>query len=410
MLTQPEAPAAAKQIPPGEPIPSFAEMCAAEPFRVFFPLGLAAGVVGLALWPLHLLGVMTMYPGLIHARVMVEGFLACFVLGFLGTAGPRLLSAPHFTGRELALLVALELAALASHLSGRILPGDACFLAVLTGFAVILGQRFAARAELPPPNFVLVGFGLLNALAGAAIVTASSAFPDYPRLYLFGSLALSQGFVLLPVLGIGAFLFPRFLSVPFGAELAELRKPTPWWKRQACFALLTGACIVASFGVESAGFLLAAGALRFGAAAAYVGLQMPAVLKFTRAPLLGQSIRASVWLLLAGLLWPVFLPAYRVAGLHLVFIGGFMLTTLSVATRVILGHTGQVALCKKPLPFLIVSVGLLLLGLVARVAADFLPTIAARNQHLVWASLACIAAAVVWGSRLLPRITIPDSE
>jgi uncharacterized protein involved in response to NO len=87
-----------------------------------------------------------------------------------------------------------------------------------------------------------------------------------------------------------------------------------------------------------------------------------------------------------------------------------MLTTVSVATRVVLGHSGQVALCKKPLPFLIVSVGLLLLGLVARIGADFLPTVTARNQHLVWASLACIAAAVVWGSRLLPRITIPDSE
>src|SRR4051794_22640840 len=79
---------------------SFLAMCRAEPFRIFFPVGVASGVVGLALWPLHLWGVLPVYPAMMHSRLMIEGFMAAFIVGFLGTAGPRLLSAAHFTATE----------------------------------------------------------------------------------------------------------------------------------------------------------------------------------------------------------------------------------------------------------------------------------------------------------------------
>ncbi|HET6406863.1 MAG TPA: NnrS family protein, partial [Chthoniobacteraceae bacterium] len=81
----------------------FAAMCCEEPFRVFFPLGLAYGLVGLILWPLFIWGVILQYPGLMHARVMVEGFMGAFIIGFLGTAGPRLLGANPFNGAELSV-------------------------------------------------------------------------------------------------------------------------------------------------------------------------------------------------------------------------------------------------------------------------------------------------------------------
>lgn len=393
--------------PPSTP---FLAMCREEPFRIFFPLGLASAIVGLALWPLFFAGWLPVYPSVMHARVMIEGFMAAFIVGFLGTAGPRLLSAMHFSAVELGALLALHLGTVGAQLAAQPVLGDALFCAQLVTLVVVLGRRFVARGDLPPPNFVLVGCGLLCGIAGAAIVALTSVVADWPRLYAFGALALSQGFVLLPVLGVGVFLFPRFLGIGFGAELAELRMPTPWWKRKAAFAAITAAAIVASFAVEAAGFLRVSGALRFGAAAIYVAAQMPSVLKLGRAPLLGQCIRIAVWTLLLGLLWPVFLPAYRVAGLHLVFIGGFMLTIFAVATRVMLGHSGQLQLCKKPLPFLITSAVLLLIGLVARIGADFMPTITGRTRHLVWASLLCIAAALVWGIRLVPRVFIPDTD
>jgi len=49
------------------------------------------------LWPLYVWHITAVYPGLAHSRIMVEGFLTCFVVGFLGTALPRLLDVPRTT-------------------------------------------------------------------------------------------------------------------------------------------------------------------------------------------------------------------------------------------------------------------------------------------------------------------------
>src|SRR5690606_15114329 len=113
---------------------------------------------------------------------------------------------------------------------------DILFLCLLLSFAAILGTRLGAGGEIPPPNFVLVGFGMFSAIAGTTLMLLGSIFPADPRLYSFGGLLLNQGFILLPVIGVGAFLFPRFLGVPFGAELAEMRKMSPLWRRRAWIA------------------------------------------------------------------------------------------------------------------------------------------------------------------------------
>lgn len=385
-------------------------MCSEEPFRVFFPLGLIAGLVGLLLWPLFLWQMWESYPGVVHARLMVEGFMGAFIFGFLGTAGPRLLGSRHLSFAEVATLLGLHVAALATHLAGYTQAGDVVFFVLLLGFAVSLGRRFVAAEELPPPNFVLVGCGLLSALVGTGFLILGHGNAAFAQLYVLGGLLLNQGFVLLPVLGVGVFLFPRFLGVPFGPEFEEMRKLTPWWTRKA---LLAGGCallMVGSFVWETFGYVREAGAARFVFATLYIATQMPAVLGFGPCPFLGKCVRASTWMLLLGLLWPVLLPLYRVAGLHLIFIGGFMLVTFTVATRVMLGHSGQSHLFRRPLPFLTTAAVLLVVGLIARIAADFMPSVAGRNSHLVYAALLCIAAGVLWGVRLVPRVLIADSE
>src|SRR5688572_11163431 len=111
--------------------PRFLQMCRAEPFRIFFPLGLASAVIGLALWPLFIYGALPIYPSVMHTRLMIEGFMAAFIIGFLGTAGPRLLTAPHFTSPELAVLVALHVSTLAAHVAARPVLGDSLFIAEL---------------------------------------------------------------------------------------------------------------------------------------------------------------------------------------------------------------------------------------------------------------------------------------
>src|SRR6185436_17462809 len=81
-----------------------------EPFRIFFPEGVLAGIIGTTLWPLHFLGVVTMYPGQAHARIMAGGLFGAFIFGFLGTAMPRMLSAPALGNRNVFTLLCLHLA------------------------------------------------------------------------------------------------------------------------------------------------------------------------------------------------------------------------------------------------------------------------------------------------------------
>jgi len=47
-----------------------------------------AGILGVALWPLHFANVLELYPGLGHARIMTYGLFGAFLFGFLGTATP----------------------------------------------------------------------------------------------------------------------------------------------------------------------------------------------------------------------------------------------------------------------------------------------------------------------------------
>lgn len=392
------------------PFRSLPALCSGEPYRIFFPLGLFVGIIGLSLWPLYIWGLWKGYPSVIHARLMVEGFMGAFIIGFLGTAGPRLLASRGLSVAELAILLALYGATMSVHTTGQVIAGDVLFLALLLSFAGMLGSRFARSNAMPPPNFVLVVCGVLSAIAGVALMLLAGGEMRLARLYLFGSLLLNQAFVLLPVMGVGVFLFPRLLGTASRPSPSELQTRMPSRRRKAFIAASAAFVVIASLGVESFGYVREAGALRFCAAAAYIATQVPAVLKFGRCLFLGQCVRVSMWMLLLGLLWPVLLPGYRIAGLHLVFIGGFMLVALTVATRVILGHSGQSERFHKPLPVLIVATVLLLLGLGARIGADFMPSLGGRNVHLAYAALSCIAAAVLWGIRIVPAVLIPDSE
>src|SRR5262245_32554288 len=89
---------------------------AREPFRIFFPAGVVAGLAGVALWPLLFAGIYAFYPGNIHAHLMVHGFFAGFIFGVLGTGLPRMLSAKPFRLPEVLALFALHTAIVIANL------------------------------------------------------------------------------------------------------------------------------------------------------------------------------------------------------------------------------------------------------------------------------------------------------
>ncbi len=81
---------------------------------------------------------------------------------------------------------------------------------------------------------------------------------------------------------------------------------------------------------------------------------------------------------------------------------------MTVAIRVVFGHSGNSHLFKKRLPFFIVVGVLIFLAMVSRYVADTAPAV--RNVHLVAAALFWIAGVVIWMVKVLPKVAVADPE
>jgi uncharacterized protein involved in response to NO len=386
--------------------PRFFALCLAEPFRIFFPLATLFGLSGVSLWPLFFSGLHKFYPGTMHARLMIECFLAGFVIGFLGTALPRLLAVPSLRRGELRVLLALYLLTAGLHIGEQPRLGDGAFIVLLLTFGACMIRRIHQRTELPPPGFVLVAFGYLSGLAGPVLWLCGSQGWVPGNVMLFGGLLLNQAFVLFLLLGIGTFLLPRFLRLREIRTMAEERTASSGWRLRAGFSAFTGLLLLASYWLEAGNPVTPVAAwLRSMAAIAFLVTMVP----FHRqsrpvhtAPLAAQL---ALLALVVGLIFPLFWPAQRLAGMHVVYLGGFSLITFTVATRVVLGHSGHEALFEARLPSLQIATVLLLAGAAMRAFGDFSP---ARPQWLSHASYLWMLAAGVWGFSILPKVRIPD--
>ncbi len=384
-----------------QPNRSLEQICQ-EPFRIFFPTGILLGLLGVSLWLLFYFGAVVTYPNVSHARLMIEGLMASFIFGFLGTAGPRLTSAPHLSPAEVGGLFTLDLLASGAHTAGAHRFGDVCFLICLVVFVIILFKRFRERKDNPPPNFVLVAAGMLSGIAGAALV-ALSEDAQYTRAYQFGSALLNECFVLLPILGVAPFFLGKLLDLP-SSDLPESRVFSAEWKRQAALNAFIGLAIVATFFVESAHPSPTAAWVRVALITLYLSWRMP----WRGRTFLADYLRIGLFLVAAGFFAVALWPNYRVGELHIVFITGFNLIVFTVATRVVLGHAGQLARVRTRLWFFITTSGFLILAMVSRVTADLAPR--ARIIHLLAAAICWLVAALIWIIKVIPKVTISEDE
>jgi len=384
------------------PAPRMSLPLAAEPFRIFFPTGALLGAVGVSLWILYYLGVGIPYPNVAHARLMIEGFMASFIFGFLGTAGPRLTSTLPFSPAELLTLFTLDLLAAGAHLGGAHRAGDICFLLCLVVFIRTLAKRFRQRQDSPPPNFVLVALGLVSGVVGAGLV-AYGETAQYSLAYQFGSALLNECFVLLPILGVAPFFIGKLLDLP-SSNLPESRAFPPAWRREAAFAALIGGLTIASFAIDIFDWPRIGGWLRVIALALYTGGRVP----FRGRSFLANCLRVGIVSALFGFAVIALWPLYRVAGLHIVFITGFNLIAFTVAIRVVFGHSGNLELLAKRLWFSIAAGALLYLAMLSRFTADLAPAV--RVLHLVAGAICWLVAALVWMMKVLPKVAISESE
>jgi uncharacterized protein involved in response to NO len=388
--------------------PSEQHGSANDPYRIFFPLGILMGVAGVSIWPLYYFGATSGYSGRAHMFVQADCFLYAFIIGFLWTAIPR------FTGtlppsRPVQYAAAVSLVAASVLFEVQLFAvGHLVFLVLHLVFIAVLVRRFLLRQFPPPPTFALVGTGVVSGLIGALINAGVACQWIAPRWDLAGRRMLTEGMVLLLVLGVGGFLGPRllgFAQLPNFQAIGRLanRSGPPFIVRHgAKLYAAAGATIIASVLIEY-GFGAPNGAwLRAAVATALVFFSMrPLKLPVARTTL-AWCVWIAHWLLIAALWIAAAVPKYRIDFLHIMFMGAFTLLILAVGTRVVLSHGGhQLAEEKKSWPLRIaLTTGLI--ALLARLGAPFAPN--SYFGHLAWAGLFWICGMLFWGFYLIRRI------
>jgi len=304
---------------------------AAEPYRVFFASGVVWSIIGVSLWPLFYAQKLGFYPNFVHARLMIEAFGGAFVVGFLGTAGPRMATAPKLTPLELLWLFALHQASAVSHLRLQHVWGDGFFIALLASLLLCLVIRVVKfRKEAPPPQMLLALTGLVCGITGAAL----QMMPSDPERFRLANLLLYQGLLLPPVLGIGSFVFPRMLGGDFGEPKTAAQSKTKLIRAVTAAILLVGSFLLEAYGQVAFGY-----ALRGIVAAGYLLVEVS--WKTQQAGSLTTGLFWALGLGLLGISLSPFFYVQHVSIEHLLYIGGFGLLILIVASRVLFGHSGD---------------------------------------------------------------------
>jgi len=370
---------------------------ASEPYRVFFPAAILAGTIGVLLWPLFYGGQLSFYPSFAHARLMIEGFVGGFAVGFLGTALPKMLSTPPLRIWQVFVLFLLHITYCTSHLLGKIRLGDGLFATMMLAMIVCMGARVIHRKKLPPPGMLLAGMGLLCGTFGA-IWGAFFTFDGSIYVTSFAYRLLYQAFILLPLLGVGTFIFPMILSTPNKSAMLVGKK----WRNKALEAALIGGLIIATYWIEIKGQQQPMSWVRFALATVWL-VKECGILKIKAGKgVMAHSLRAGIGCLLLALAAVAIVQQQKIALDHILYIGGFGLITMIVATRVIFGHSGQGKQFNSWNKALVICVGLLLLGMATRVSADFLPRV--RNSHHVYAAICWVAVSIIWAIAILPSV------
>jgi|RhiMethySRZTD1v2_1073278.scaffolds.fasta_scaffold11091_5 uncharacterized protein involved in response to NO len=383
-----------------------------DPYRVFFPLGILMGIAGVSIWPLFHWGVTSGYSGQSHAFIQTNCFLYAFIVGFLWTAVPRF-TGTNAPGRAVQyFLAAILIAELIAFELYYFTAGHVLFVIAHVTFVAVVINCFLQRQHPPPETFVFVGLGLMAGLAASVINAASALTWISPAWQLPGKRLLTEGMVLLLVLGVGGFLGPRllgFAQLPNFQNLEKLsdRKAVSWLlKWRSGFNAVCGLFLVASVVVEYGWNYTFVVWLRavITTAVALVNVQ-PWRLPTTRTTL-AWCVWVAHWLLIASLWLVAVFENNHIDFLHVMFMGAFTLLILAVGTRVVLSHGGYTLTEERRSWPLRIGLTATLIAISARLSAIIASTPHSYFSHLAWAAIVWIAGIGLWGIYLFRRIWI----
>jgi hypothetical protein len=224
----------------------------------------------------------------------------------------------------------------------------------------------------------------------------SSTLADPQRFRLAG-LLLYQGLLLPPVLGIGSFIFPRMLGGDFGEPTSPQEARTKQVRTFVASVLLLGSFLLEAYGPPLAGC-----ALRAITATAYL-LSEVCWRRAASDPPRGSLAAGMQWSLitgLSGLVLAVFFYAQHVSIEHLLYVGGFSLLILVVASRVLFGHSGELADFARRSWFVRFLIYLGILAAATRATPAWVPQVTVSHHiYAAWTWALLAALWLIWHRR-----------
>jgi len=369
-----------------------------EPFRLFFPLGIALAWVGIGHWIAYWAGWIGAYSCLSHGLVQIQGFLFAFALGFLLTALPRRTESAPAPAWGLAAAAAALVTTTAAAFAERWWTAEGASIAVVLGMVVFAVRRFAgARAgRRPPAPFVLIPIALACNVAGGVLVAWGTSRAGAAWGLAVGRLLVEQGLFLCLVMGAGALVLPLMAGASPPADIGS----SPAVARQAVGYAAAGIAVVATLVAEAGGSVRVAPIVRGTIVAATLAIGAGTGRRPLRPGWNRRVAWLAVWLVPAGVVLAGLMPDYRVPALHVTFVGGFGLLAFAVATHVTAAHLELVALRDGRSPLVAVVAVASLVALVGRVTADATNT---YFEHLAAAAAVWVTGSAIWLVTLVPR-------
>lgn len=299
-----------------------------DPYSYLFPLGVLSAVLGLMLWWGFQLQWLSFFPRQAHANLMFFGFLWSFVSGFLMTAIPKMTQSRLATKFEISITVILVLTQWVLNLSAQIEAAYLIFVLQLCFLIYFVVRRFLIRKQVPFEGFIFLPFAFVVAFAGPLFLWLDPV-SGVQKFYLLSG----QAFVLNLICGLGGRLVPVLSRVP-SALMPDLAGVHSKYFELGLFALtLNISFMLETMGASQSAYLLRGTWLVIYAIRHFKVLKRPTSRSFV-----GWGLRLATMLMVMGYLVLAMGITNILAGLHLVFIGGFSLLTLMVATRVTLAH------------------------------------------------------------------------
>lgn len=352
-----------------------------------FPLGVLFCLWGVLIW-LPQIFINNTYPVLAHRYLMLNGFTAFFIAGFLMTAVPKFAQTkPAEKYETLSFMLVSFLGLVFAYRDNEqvVFISSSLQALILLSF---LFTRIKKRKVNPPYSFIFIFVGLILWVV-SGFMSALIDSESFKVLHYEGSVAAI-------ILGVGSRLIPGILG---HVEIVQTQRGRYENERPFLKIIPLHFFLMMTFFVGSYFLKDTIGIYIRTATVAVIGVYYWRLITLPKTKTaLTYCIWISCWLIITSFILKAFWSEGSIHASHAFFLCGNLLLTLLIATRVLQSHGPKDPSLENSKILYIVTF-LMILAAATRVSAFLMPEHYLR--HLGYSSLVVTCAVGIWAGKYL---------